>query len=478
MNHLRVAAWFALSLMVSGITGTLLPAACRAAEVQPPASPGKGIESPSLSRATSAEPVNRKLSPEASELLDYLASVYGRKVLTGQQGSDNVERAFKASGLYPAILGEDLCGWSKRRWDEVYKRNQQHALDRLKSWRKAGGIVSLSWHWPNPMGEGGDFVHTQPEGAARPDVGKMVTPGTAEHRAMMEDLRKHADSLQQLCDARIPVLWRPLHEIEGGWFWWTDYRTPENTAELWRIMFDYLTRQRKLNNLIWVYSAALAADKGKEGCVAIERRKRFYPGQAYVDIAGIDIYPNPWWGWKDYRDDTYQKAFDIMSQVAPQKMLALCECQGFPPPELLAKQGPRWLYCLPWWVGKDNKHNPPEWIKSVYPHGLLITRDKLPPWVSAEANTPVYAKVILQADKPVTPQHLLEPWIAKDMAGRGKADFAAMSNWVRVGDKAADGHVTTIWDGNIEGHTPCCPAWAQVVRADGRRQRDGRYRRL
>ena len=43
MNHLRVAALFALSLMVSGITGTLLPARCQAAVAEPPASPGKGL---------------------------------------------------------------------------------------------------------------------------------------------------------------------------------------------------------------------------------------------------------------------------------------------------------------------------------------------------------------------------------------------------------------------------------------------------
>ncbi len=67
-----------------------------------------------------------------------------------------------------------------------------------------------------------------------------------------------------------------------------------------------------------------------------------------------------------------------MTQVAPRKMLALCECQGFPDPAMLAKQGPRWLYCLPWWVGNDAKHNPPEWVKQVYANDYLITRDKLP----------------------------------------------------------------------------------------------------
>jgi hypothetical protein len=56
-------------------------------------------------------------------------------------------------------------------------------------------------------------------------------------------------------DAGIPVLWRPLHEIDGGWFWWTDKEQPENTAKLWRLMYDHFTHTRKPDNLIWVYSA-------------------------------------------------------------------------------------------------------------------------------------------------------------------------------------------------------------------------------
>ena len=47
---------------------------------------------------------------------------------------------------------------------------------------------------------------------------------------------------------------------------------------------------------------------------------------------------------------------------------------------MLAKQGPRWLYCLPWWVGNDAQHNPPHWVKQVYAHEFPITRDKLPKW--------------------------------------------------------------------------------------------------
>lgn len=325
------------------------------------------------------EPADKELIPEARGVLNYLESIYGKKTLIGQNKTGEAKKAFEASGKWPALVSVDLSGWSKTKWDDTYRRNLQHAVDAQKAWWKdRGGLVSFEWHWANPMGTGGDFQHTQPKKEERPDVGRMVTPGTAEHTAAMEDLKRHADYLQQLSDARVPVLWRPLHEIEGGWFWWTDVETPENTAKLWRMMFDYLVKERKLHNLIWVYSGALKAGDKEKDVEAIAYRQRFYPGSNYVDIAGIDIYVNKWFGWADYRESAYPKAYEIMTRVAPGKMLALCECQGLPNPDLIAKDGPRWLYCLPWYVGDKPDWNPPEWVKQVYPHEQLVTLDELP----------------------------------------------------------------------------------------------------
>ena len=206
----------------------------------------------------------------------------------------------------------------------------------------------------------------------------MVTPGTKEHERTIEDLKRHADYLEKLADARVPVLWRPLHEIEGGWFWWSDTERPENTAALWRMMYDYLVNDRELHNLIWVYSSALKAGRHGKDVEVIEYRKRFYPGDEYVDIAGIDIYVNRWFGWPDFRESAYPKAYDIIHQIAPNKMHALCECQGLPDPDILSKEGPKWLYCLPWYVGDDTKWNPKDWVARVYPHETYITLDELP----------------------------------------------------------------------------------------------------
>ncbi|MBD3267929.1 hypothetical protein GF373_14785 [bacterium] len=67
-----------------------------------------------------------------------------------------------------------------------------------------------------------------------------------------------------------------------------------------------------------------------------------------------------------------------MTKVTPNKMLALCECEATPNPEIMQKEGPRWLYSLPWW-GPGKRH-PAEWIEKTYTHKITLTKNQLPTW--------------------------------------------------------------------------------------------------
>ena len=178
----------------------------------------------------------------------------------------------------------------------------------------------------------------------------------------------------------MPVLWRPFHEIDGGWFWWTDPQTPENTAALWRLMFDYFVRERKLHNLIWVYNAAHVSHTRKPPATDFEEdathRQRYYPGAEYVDIASIDTYANPQLGWGACHEDARRRAYELMQRVAPGKMLAIAEDSALLNPDVAQKDGPAWLYCSAWWTG--GKSNPPDWMRKTFNHEHLLTLDELP----------------------------------------------------------------------------------------------------
>jgi len=132
-------------------------------------------------------------------------------------------------------------------------------------------------------------------------------------------------------------------------------------------MFDYFTRERKLDNLIWVYSAGV----GKK---TLEYRKGFYPGPEYVDISGIDIYG------VDYRTDVekYWDYYNMMAKVSPGKMLACGECDAIPDPDK-TRDGklPKWLYAMPWW-GAPSPRRPVDWATCTMRHDFIITLDELP----------------------------------------------------------------------------------------------------
>ena len=48
----------------------------------------------------------------------------------------------------------------------------------------------------------------------------LVTPSTEINERWKSQVDVIAFYLKQLRDAHVPVLWRPYHEMNGGWFWW------------------------------------------------------------------------------------------------------------------------------------------------------------------------------------------------------------------------------------------------------------------
>jgi len=300
-------------------------------------------------RTSCIEPVNPNLNPTARKVLEYLDSIYQTKTLCGYNVYVHTPDDYEQTGMQAAIWGRDI------RWlgnpAEIVDHAQQHRY-----------ILTLHWHW---------FFNEDSAWAGRRkskvDVGRMVTPGTQEYHQAIIEMAAAADKLQVFEDSEIPVLWRPLHEIDGGWFWWTDKETPENTARLWRLMYEYLTHTCKLDNLIWVYSAGV-------GNKTAEYRCRFYPGNEYVDISGIDIYG------VDVKEDVdkYWDYYNVMSKVSPGKMLACGECDAIPDPVKMQSGGlPKWLYALPWW-GTPSNRRPADWAVFTMRHDFIVTLDEIP----------------------------------------------------------------------------------------------------
>jgi mannan endo-1,4-beta-mannosidase len=287
---------------------------------------------------------NPHATPEAVGLMRYLSGVYGAGVLAGHQHSyrpDVADRELAAirswTGKTPAIRGFDLM-------DAINGRGGPH-VDRALAWgRDQGGVVQLCWHWRL----GGRPFYSDHRGRA------TFPAGEPEHDPDINaDLDKLAAILQRFAADRVPVLWRPLHEPPGEWFWWHTGGADRYTR-LWRHMHRVLVREHGLNNLIWVYSTS---DQG--GPEAVE----WYPGDDVVDVLGVDGYGGD---WKRYWTG-------LAALADGTKMIAMTENGAIPP----------WDPATPWlwtmtWNNEIFSARSPEDFRRHFNDPRTITYDELP----------------------------------------------------------------------------------------------------
>lgn len=239
-----------------------------------------------------ALPANPAARAEAVAVLTGLRSLDAsspQRILIGQSGGhldyeptrhldeffDPVEAIH---GVVPAILQVDY-GYTHPGGPEL-----DASVDRIVAHARAGGLVTMSLHLGNPL-TGDDVRDRRYDGARFDEVLDPTTEAGQRHRA---DLARVADLLERLRDEGVVVLWRPYHEMNGSWWWYSVSRDgwtePADFEALWRAQFDYFTMERDLDNLLWVYAAnAQLSDR-------IESPLHFYPGDDVVDVVALDHY--------------------------------------------------------------------------------------------------------------------------------------------------------------------------------------------
>lgn len=225
-----------------------------------------------------ATPVTPNAPPKAQALLDYLSGLPQRqdkRVVSGQfirwshnASLDEVASVQKKSGKWVGLIGGDYYVNDKK---NAHPLNSKPVNAILIDYARQGGLVTLSVHAGNPQTGGSAWD-------PKCDLAQVVTDGTPASKRWMEELDRIADGLQELQDAGVVVLFRPFHEMNMNWNWWGN-RPPDVYVKLWRQMFDHFTQKRKLTHLLWVFSP----DKAPGGA-------KYYPGDACVDIVGVDAY--------------------------------------------------------------------------------------------------------------------------------------------------------------------------------------------
>lgn len=328
--------------------------------------------------------VNENATAAAKDLMTFLVGNYGQKTLSGQTEFMDYNNLADKTGLRefdkvveitegksPAIVAFDLMDYSSSR---VNCGAEPGTLseDMINEHNNKNIILSPLWHWNAPTklidascsGSGNTAWYSGFYTTASTFNLKTALADTnsADYQALILDMDEIAAELKKFSDADIPLLWRPLHEAEGGWFWW-GAADAASLKTLWQLMHDRFTEVHQLNNLIWVYT------------FAGELSNDWYPGDAYVDIVGYDGYDgknaeNPFKG----QYSTLKDRFD------GKKLVALTETGTIPNVELMHQQNAWWAYFVTWNSGGD--YGPvnadPVKAKASYAYAGTLNLDDVP----------------------------------------------------------------------------------------------------
>lgn len=318
---------------------------------------------------------------KTQNIYQYLKAIYGKRTLSGQctdyGHNTETDAIFLKYGKYPAVRTFDfifdspsVCAGEPKAED----------VDLAIQWSNDGGLVVYDWHWYAPCKESEFYTEktsfklsnavTDEDVAmlSSDELQKLYDAGkiSEECFSVLKDIDAISELMQRMEDENVTVMWRPLHEASGGWFWWgasgaDDYKW------LWKLMYKRMTDYHELDNLIWVWNAQ-SAD--------------WYPGDEYCDICAIDIYNDP------YDCGTSpDKLAEVASWANNGKFVTMSECATMPDPELIVRDNAYWLWFAVWnWdyivmfgsTDLSDAYTPFEIMDKVYNSDTIITRDQLP----------------------------------------------------------------------------------------------------
>lgn len=316
-------------------------------------------------------------NPNADEntrrLYKFLCDIYGKYSLTGQYADDGrtsteYTRIAKETGSHFAVLGMDMSGYSS---GSVAYGSDSNTIEFAYDWyNNGGGIVTLCWHWHSPVdyqvnNEQNPWYSSFYKEGSKLELDKIMNGEDEKgYELLMQDIDNIAYQLERLRDAGVPVLWRPLHEASGGWFWWGDCQ-PESYIKLWNVMYDKMTNEHNLTNLIWVWNAQDAA---------------WYPGDETVDIVATDIYAG------NHVDSCYSGSFAYLAEIpSVPKLVALSENGCVMDPDKVMQGNSRWLYWGTWsdpfTLSKgvlNDEYTTMETLNKAYNSDRTLTLEELP----------------------------------------------------------------------------------------------------
>lgn len=296
-----------------------------------------------ISYDANGELANANAAESAKELMSFLSENYGEYIITGQYVPDEenaeLDLIYRLTGKYPVIRFSAFRN-SGDSFDDCL-----NTINAAAKWYAEGGIVGLMWHWeapgenPSVYAKDTDFdlskAVTDIDIAAmsQEEIRKLYSEGeiSEECYEIILDIDNMSGQLLTLKNKGIPVLWRPLHEGSGYWYWWGAQACGVDSYKwLWNLMYTRMTDYFKLDNLIWIWN-------GQSVDTLVDKDT--------FDIAAMDIYLN---ADKEY-GSRYEQFAALQKLVGSDKLIALSECSCVPDIDAAFRDNAVWSFFGLWY---------------------------------------------------------------------------------------------------------------------------------
>lgn len=217
---------------------------------------------------------NLKKLGESKNIMFGIANPVSINYLGGPKNYDTETSDCKdITGSHPAYHESDLMWYS----DISFKRNDIMAMKKAYN---RGAVIGYCWHM---RGRNSHSFYNTENGEPTNDkylVKEILELDDRQKNHALDWYLSDFDSvaIPVFNELDCPIVFRPLHEMNGGWFWWGNQNcTPDEYIKLFRLTVDYL-RSKNIDNLLIAWSVNVDADFN------------YYPGNEYVDILGLDSY--------------------------------------------------------------------------------------------------------------------------------------------------------------------------------------------
>ncbi|MBV8348500.1 MAG: hypothetical protein JOZ49_13505 [Mycolicibacterium sp.] len=303
-------------------------------------------------------------SPEqstGSKVLNFLQSISGSQTVAGQHNREPISEPamwtdwiYNTTGKYPGLWSSDFL------YEQPCISNRATMINEAITQWQQGALINLMYHaCPPTTGEPCAWQGGVLSSLTGDQWNELITDGSDLNNNWKARLDVISVFLQDLQDNGVEVLWRPLHEMNQGNFWWGGRPGPQGTARLYQITHDYMVGVKGLTNLIWVWDVQDLDFNWAP----------YNPGDSYWDVLALDIY-----GADGYTTEKYQ----TLLQLAGDKPIAIGECEVLPTADELAAQ-PRWTFFMAW-AELVSTGNSVQQIQALYNAANVISLDHMPGW--------------------------------------------------------------------------------------------------